>query len=220
MTIRSHLVYLTGICILAPTLAFAASKWIPSPPASEINARLSRLERDPGAHQAAIDAGRRAAFFCVNCHGKDGVSSFDHIPNLAGQNAFYLLHQIDKYGDGRRKDEFMSGLVRVLKPNERFNIAVFYASQKVPPTPARDARLAASGARHYQRACMGCHGAKGYGTHEIARLAGQRAGYLISSLKHYREASGVRSDPRMTGVAKNLSDQEIVALAQYLGSLP
>lgn len=220
MSIRTRLVYFTGICMLAPALALAASKWIPSPPASEVQARLSKLDLDAGARQAAIDAGRRAAFFCVHCHGKEGVSSFDHIPNLAGQNAFYLLHQIDKYGDGRRKDEFMSGLVRVLKPNERFNIAVFYASQTVPPTPARDARLAASGARHYKRACKGCHGAKGYGTQEVARLAGQRVGYLISSLKHYRAASGVRADPRMTGVARNLSDQEIVALAQYLSSLP
>jgi cytochrome c553 len=55
----------------------------------------------------------------------------DHVPNLAGQHAFYLLTQIDKFGDGRRKDEFMSGLVKVLKPEDRSNIAVLYATQEV-----------------------------------------------------------------------------------------
>jgi cytochrome c553 len=220
MDIRTALICLAGACLLAPALAGASSKWIPSPPARDIEASLARLKADANANKAAVDAGRRAAFFCANCHGKVGVSSLEHIPNLAGQNAFYLLTQIDKYGDGRRTDEFMSGLVKVLKPEDRFNIAVFYANQSVPPTPARDARLAAVGARHYDRACKGCHGPRAHGTREVARLAGQREGYIVSALKHYRDAAGVRADPRMTGVAKKLSDQDIVALAQYLGTLP
>lgn len=220
MDIRNVLVCLAGACLLAPALAGASSKWVPSPPARDIEARLARLKADANANKVVVDAGRRAAFFCVNCHGKDGVSSLDHIPNLAGQDAFYLLRQIDKYGDGRRNDEFMSGLVKVLKPEDRFNIAVYYAGQTVPPRPAGDVRLAAVGARHYDRACKGCHGPRAHGTREVARLAGQREGYLISTLKHYRAATGVRAEPRMTGVAKKLSDPDIAALAQYLGTLP
>lgn len=207
--------------MLAASLpALARSTWVPSPPARDVEARLARLQGDASALRSTIEAGRRAAFFCVNCHGREGVSSLDNIPNLAGQNAFYLLTQIDKYGDGRRNDDFMSGLVKVLKPEDRFNIAVFYANQPVPPAAAGDARQVAAGARHYDRACKGCHGPRAHGTREVARLAGQREGYLVTTLKHYRDGTGVRSDPRMAGVAKRLTDTEIVALARYLTTLP
>lgn len=204
--------------VSAPVLA--AYTWVPSAPPQEVEARLARVQSDAGAHKAAIAAGKRAAFFCVNCHGETGVSALENMPNLAGQNAFYLLTQIDKFGDGRRKDAFMSGLVKVLKPDDRFNIAVFYASQPVPPTPAKNPVQAAAAGKHFARACLGCHGVKAYGTREVARLAGQRSAYLIAALKNYRSGSGLRSDSRMTGVAQKLSDAEIVALAAYLGALP
>jgi len=198
----------------------AAYTWVPSAPAHEIEIRLARTQADSVAHKAAIAAGKRSATFCANCHGDNGVSVLEHVPNLAGQNAFYLLAQIDKFGDGRRKDDFMSGLVKVLKPDERFNIAVFYASQAVPATPAKNRGQAAAGGKHFARACVGCHGAKGYGTREVARLAGQRIGYLTQALTNYRSGSGLRSDKRMTGVSQTLSNDDIAALAVYLSTLP
>ena len=212
------LVLLVG-ALLSATIQ-AAYVWVPSAPPKEIEAKLARVQSDVAALKTAVAAGQRAAFFCANCHGEFGVSALENIPNLAGQNAFYLLRQIDKFGDGRRKDDFMSGLVKVLKPEERFNIAVFYASQKVPPTAARNHAQVLAGGKHFARACVGCHGAKGYGTREIARLAGQRNGYLVTALTNYRSGKGMHADPRMTGVAKKLSDTEIAALAAYLGTLP
>jgi cytochrome c553 len=205
---------------LVSASAQAAYVWIPSAPPQEVETRLARLQADAVAHKAAIVAGKRAAFFCANCHGEAGVSALEHVPNLAGQNAFYLLAQIDKFGDGRRKDDFMAGLVKVLKPDDRFNIAVFYASQPVSPTPAKNPVQAAAGGKHFARACVGCHGPKAYGTREVARLAGQRSGYLVTALSNYRSGSGLRADSRMTGVAQKLSDAEIAALASYLGTLP
>jgi cytochrome c553 len=210
----------SSLLALASMPLQAAYTWVPSASPQQIEARLARTQADPMAHKAAIVAGKRSATFCANCHGDSGVSVLDDVPNLAGQNAFYLLAQIDKFGDGRRKDDFMSGLVKVLKPDERFNIAVFYASQSVPPTLPKDRGQAISGGKHFARACVGCHGARGYGTREVARLAGQRNGYLKQALTNYRNGSGVRSDPRMTGVAQKLSDADIAALAAYLGSLP
>ena len=181
--------------------------------------RLQSVMADPAAQATVVKAGKRAAFFCENCHGVDGNSTLEHVPNLAGQNAVYLLTQIDKFGDGRRKDEFMSGLVKVLKPEDRFNIAVFYASQAVRPGKAPDARQAQAGRDHYQRACRGCHGVQGLGTEEVARLAGQRRQYLVNALTGYRAGQGMRADHRMTGVAKKLDDAQISAIAAYLSSL-
>lgn len=185
----------------------------------DMEARLNQVMGNAQARSGAVAAGKRAAFFCENCHGATGNSPLEHVPNLAGQNATYLLNQIDKFGDGRRNDEFMSGLVKVLKPEDRFNIAVFYAAQSVVPTPVKDARQAQAGRDHFLRACRGCHGLEARGTREVARLAGQRSVYLMNALKDYRAGKGARSDPRMTSVAKGLVDDQTQALAAYLASL-
>jgi cytochrome c553 len=218
MTIRNPLppVLATLLCIATHTWA-APSAPIP---AAATEARLVSVMADAKARETASQAGRRAAFLCVHCHGENGTSSLDHVPNLAGQNPVYLLNQIDKFGDGRRKDEFMSGLVKVLKPEDRFNMAVFYASQSIKAAPGKDARLEQAGGKHFARACVGCHGAQARGSKEVARLAGQQPGYVKAALNGYRQGSGLRADPRMTGVAKKLSDPEIAALAAYLSTLP
>ena len=200
-------------------IPFAPSNGVAAPQDMAVEQRLASVMADSKARDTAAAAGKRAAFFCVHCHGEDGNSPLDHVPNLASQNPAYLLAQIDKFGDGRRKDEFMSGLVKVLKPEDRFNMAVYFASQRVRPSPAKDAQLEQAGARHFVRACVGCHGAGAKGSREVARLAGQQAGYLKNALRDYRQGAGVRTDIRMTGVAKKLSDAEIDALVAYLSTL-
>jgi cytochrome c553 len=220
MKFRNPVLPLVASCLLGSTVAPAAPAPAASSAPQEVEARLSRTMADAKAREAAVVAGKRAAFFCVHCHGETGVSSLGHVPNLAGQNPVYLLNQIDRFGDGRRKDEFMSGLVKVIKPEDRFNMAVFYASQPVKAVPGRDAALAQAGGRHYARACQGCHGVQAHGTRDIARLAGQQQEYVQNAMKAYRQGAGLRADPRMTGVAKKLSDQEIAALAAYLSTLP
>ncbi len=205
-------------------LLFAAAQACAAPPSApseaETEARLNRVMADAKARESAAAAGKRATFLCVHCHGENGVSPLDYVPNLAGQNPVYLLTQIEKFGDGRRKDEFMSGLVKVLKPEDRFNIAVYFATQPVSVPPSKDAHLEQIGAKHFARACVGCHGAQARGTREVARLAGQQPVYVRNALRGYRQAAGVRSDPRMTGVAKKLSDPDIAALAAFLSTLP
>lgn len=204
-----------------PVLAvlILAAGGVSAAPPVPVETRLNSVMADAKAREAAAAAGRRAAFLCVHCHGENGVSALDYVPNLAGQNPVYLLNQIEKFGDGRRNDEFMSGLVKVLKPEDRFNMAVFFAMQPVTVPPSKDSQLEQAGGRHFARACVGCHGAQARGTKEVARLAGQQPVYVRNALKGYRQAAGLRSDPRMTGVAKRLSDPEISALAAYLSTL-
>jgi cbb3-type cytochrome c oxidase subunit III len=182
--------------------------------------RIEALTATPAGVLKAQNAGKKAAFFCVNCHGDAGVSKLPNVPNLAGQNSAYLMTQIQKFADGRRKDEFMSGLIKVLKDEDRLNMAIYYASLGVAPTVARDARLAQQGKALYARACIGCHGANAHGNRNVARLAGQQYTYLNESLANYRNRKGARTDPVMTSVAANLSDEQIAAIAAYLQTLP
>ncbi|MBK6743168.1 MAG: c-type cytochrome [Hydrogenophilales bacterium] len=174
----------------------------------------------PGVIQKKLQVGKKAAFFCANCHGDVGLSKMGHVPNLAGQNPVYLMMQIQKFADGRRKDDFMSGLIKALKDEDRLGMALFYASQAVPPGEVGNARQAQRGRALYMRACIGCHGASAHGNRNVARLAGQQSEYLVASLTNYRKRTGQRTDPSMTSVAANLNDEQIAALAEYLTTLP
>ncbi|MDH3980726.1 MAG: cytochrome c [Gammaproteobacteria bacterium] len=66
--------------------------------------------------------------------------------------------------------------------------------------------------------CAACHGANGISTNDMyPNLAGQKVGYLVKSVKAYRD--GVRKDPMMGAMAKPLSDADIDNLAAYFNSL-
>lgn len=67
--------------------------------------------------------------------------------------------------------------------------------------------------------CGGCHGDQGQGTAALApALAGQVANYTFKQLRDY--ASGQRTDPTMTDIAKNLSEQATADLAVWFSTLP
>lgn len=66
--------------------------------------------------------------------------------------------------------------------------------------------------------CASCHGAEGISGADIfPNLAGQKEGYLASSLKAYRD--GTRENAMMSGMAAGLSDETIDDLAAYYTSL-
>src|SRR5207245_4002765 len=58
----------------------------------------------PLAHAADIEAGKtKVASVCAACHGANGQSVSDTIPNLAAQRAGYLEAQLKAFKDGTRK---------------------------------------------------------------------------------------------------------------------
>lgn len=182
---------------------------------------FSALAADPAsvAAPAPPRSGQESAQFCRHCHGEAGISARPDIPNLAGQNAAYLLDQMNKLAAGQRKSEFMQGLIKALKPEERANLALYFSRQKVRPQPARNNSQTEAGGKLYARLCVYCHGANAYGSDNIPRLASQQTVYLQQSLKRYRNGSGERIDPRMQSYTRNLKDNDIDNLAAYLASL-
>ena len=199
------------ICLFLTVAASAA----PLSAADERAERLKAAQADPGALKAAQEAGHKASFFCANCHGETGIAKFPNVPNLAGQNPAYLLEQIRKFRSGERKDEFMQGMIKVLKEEDLIPIALFYASSPVPPGHA-DAALAAQGKALFMRTCIQCHGEHAHGNDLIPRLAGQQPTYLQTAITRYRDKTGQRNDPRMLAATGSLKNEEIAALVQFL----
>ncbi len=202
--------------ILVAVIGTLANAAVAQPAVQE---RLKALQGDPVALRAAVDSGRKASFFCANCHGENGISKTPDVPNLAGQNPAFLLEQIRKFASGERKDAFMQGLIKVLKDDERMQVAMFYANMPVPPTPSNPT-LAAQGKVLFGRLCARCHGEQARGNEEIPRIAGQKLPYLQTTLTRYRDGTGVRNNQLMAIATGNLKNDEIVALANYLTQLP
>ena len=181
--------------------------------------RLKTLQGDAVALKAAVEAGRKASFFCANCHGEHGISVSPEIPNLAGQNAAYLLEQIRKFGTGERKDQFMQGLIKVLKDEERLQLAVFFASETVQPSRA-DAAQVARGKELFGKLCVRCHGEQARGNELYPRLAGQKLPYLQTTITRYRDGTGIRNNQLMSIATAPLKNEDVVAVANYLTQLP
>jgi cytochrome c553 len=200
-------------------LACMALTGMLSTPLWAADARLQAIQSNPQDLRTAQAEGRKASFFCVNCHGGNGVSKLPEVPNLAGQNADYLLEQTNRFGRGQRKDEFMQGLINVLKEEEKIQISLFYAGQNPKPGKPDPAKVA-QGKQIYGRLCLRCHGRAAHGNETIPRLASQHMEYLILSITRYRDKTGERQEPQMSSAVAPLKDSEIEAVAAYLYSLP
>lgn len=66
--------------------------------------------------------------------------------------------------------------------------------------------------------CAGCHGPQGVSSISgYPHLAGQKAGYLVASLKRFKNADTM--SPVMGPMAKSLSEEDISDLAAFYSSL-
>ena len=82
------------------------------------------------AQAADIEAGKaKVATVCAACHGPNGVSVSDTIPNLAAQRAGYLETQLKSLKDGTRKNPIMNAIAAQLSADDIANVAAYFASQ-------------------------------------------------------------------------------------------
>lgn len=179
---------------------------------------------NPAIGKQQSDAGR-----CQECHGTDGMSNDERIPNHAGQYAGYLIKQLDNFQAGERKHPTMTIMAEDLTEADKADIAAYFASQKVmegepgSDTSAKNLFLNGDTARDLP-ACVSCHGENGKGrvadnvTYPV--LGGQRRVYLRSQLVSWKLGERANSPGGvMNKVAKALTDDEMTALANYLAGL-
>lgn len=174
------------------------------------------------------EAERIAGGVCVNCHGADGNSTAPLFPRLAGQQAEYLDVQLHAFRDHSRADPharaFMWGMTQSLSDSTIKGLAAFYAKQTPMPLHHVDSAAAQQGKKIYEQgvdaqgvpACAGCHGPQGEGNGAMPRLAGQHTIYLVKQMEAFR--SMLRENDIMHENTKNIDNDQISALAAYLGS--
>jgi cytochrome c553 len=179
---------------------------------------LRSAERDSPRWKSLMADGQARGEFCAHCHGVDGIGVLPLVPNLAGQNPYYLLDQIEKFADGRRRDYIMSPQARAMTRDDKAAL-VFYYTNMIPRAESADPELARRGGGLYGQRCVACHGPDAHGGETYARLAGQNPAYLTRRLTGYQEAAD-KSISLMTPITETLTDTDIAALTAYLSTLP
>ena len=94
------------------------------------------------AQAADIESGKaKVAAVCAACHGPNGVSVSDTIPNLAAQRAGYLEAQLKSLKDGSRKNPIMNAIAAQLSADDIANVAAYFATQPGAAASAKSAFL-------------------------------------------------------------------------------
>ncbi|MET0964436.1 MAG: cytochrome c [Noviherbaspirillum sp.] len=80
------------------------------------------------APAADLAAARAKAAQCFVCHGADGLAKTPDAPNLAGQNAAYLVKALKDYRSGKRENEVMSMMAKPLSDQDIALVASYFSS--------------------------------------------------------------------------------------------
>lgn len=193
--------------------------------------------------------GEKLSAACVACHGTDGNSPSAMFPKLAGLGEKYLVNQLKaiRNGDGAdpkapsRNIPEMVGLLDNMSDQDLADLAAFFDGNAMQLSGAKEAEVQvnsgqmvdalALGERVYRAgnhetavpACTGCHSPTGKGNEPAAypRLGGQHAEYIEKQLRDFRAGNRTTDGEAqvMRGVAKNMSDAEIKAVANYISGL-
>ena len=179
--------------------------------------------------QGDAGAGQAKSALCGSCHGVDGNSPLAMNPKLAGQNARYMVKQLQDFKSGARAGAIMASMVLSLSDQDMEDISAWYSSQQ-PTIQGADPESIELAERLYRAgnaeiavaACSACHSPTGKGNAPAGfpSLSGQHAEYTLQQLKDFR--SGVRQNDgseMMRTVVERLTDKELEALASYVSGL-
>lgn len=179
---------------------------------------MTMIQNNTALMQAAVEDGRERGQLCFRCHGEDGNSKRDYIPNLASQNALYLFTQFEHFADGTRKDYVMSKLAGHLSKDDRIAIAVYFSQSEVHKRPQPvDANV--KGEQLYRSMCFACHGNEGHGNQQYPRIAGQPYEYLESTLLKFLHKDPERKNSPMSAVIQNLNEKQLKEVAAYVAHM-
>jgi cytochrome c553 len=168
---------------------------------------------------------------CIGCHGIVGYqASFPEVhkvPMISGQSAKYITAALNEYKKGDRKHPTMQGIAASLTDQDIADLSVYYeASGATGAKPADSLSRQPSpevAALMTKGNCVSCHGSNLSKPIDVyPKIAGQHADYLFVALKAYKnEKSSVvgRSNAVMGAIAKQFSNAELKALANYVSTL-
>jgi len=193
------------------------------------------------AAAASAEAGAAKAVTCTACHGPAGNSANPLWPNLASQNAAYIVGQLKLFKANARINSqgVMMGMAQTLDDQGMLDVASYFSAQTVTGLEA-DPSYWQAGQKLYRGgdpargipACMACHGPSGHGNPAAGypALRAQHAQYVVKELTEYAdgqryatndkgETAGGPNAAIMATIAHRLSAEDMRNLASYVQGL-
>ena len=179
----------------------------------------------------SIERGKALSAPCVACHGDEGNTLIPEYSNIAGQNEKYLAKQLRLIQSKERDIVLMVGQLDNLNDDDLQSLARYYSSltpligQAKPENLELGESIYRGGIKAKNiAACTACHTPQGSGNllAGFPRVSGQTVPYLVKTLKDYRSQERTSDEDvgeMMRDIAKNMSDAEIEAVANYMTSL-
>ena len=157
---------------------------------------------------------------CATCHGADGLPVVEKVPIIAGQHKSNLLVVLQAFRDGERTSDLMGPIAKNLSDDDMKALAAYFSALPWPAyrEPADAASITRVQALHAVEKCTSCHREGFVGYFSIPRVANQKLDYLIKTLSDFHDNKRPNMS-RMTAVVRNLSADDIAAMAHYLAGL-
>lgn len=189
----------------------------------------------------SAEAGAAKAATCLACHGANGNSVNPEWPSLAGQNARYVITQLQHWHDARRVDAsgLMPAMAMILTEQDMEDLGAYYA-QQTPVGLEADPSTWQAGQKLYNGgdraraipACSACHGPVGRGNplNGYPAVRAQHSVYTMKQLTNYAAGTRYTTDAKgnssgganyamMNTIAGRLSAEDIRDLASYIQGL-
>jgi cytochrome c553 len=195
--------------------------------------------------QTIFNDGTGEAAACQGCHGEKGLGN-DAMgaPRLANIGQKYVVKQLTEFAADKRipggAGAAMNDFSKALNEQDRRDVAAYLdtldyeiessdlkglaADGNKVGQPEAGKLIVTQGIKGKVPACQDCHGFNGRAPH-IPAINQQKFVYLVNQLNSWRDDSRA-NDPTvdkvgiMRGIAKKLSDDDIVNIAAFLSTAP
>ena len=166
-----------------------------------------------GTAPADIEA---KAQMCAACHGANGTPLDPKtMPNIWGQQPYYILTQLVHYRNGMRENPIMSSIAKGLQQSDLRPLAAYFAAK---PWPASNAPAPSGEPPKGLTMCVPCHQANFQGGISWPRIAGLNYDYMVAAMKAFANEERT-NNMDMVKIMKLFSDSEREAMARYLAAL-
>lgn len=153
---------------------------------------------------------------CAVCHGANGVPTDPKtMPNIWGQQPYYLFKQLSNYRNGMRDHPIMTPIAKGLQEADLRPMAAYFAAKS---WPAHAPAAAPAPQPNGMAMCVPCHQPKFEGGISWPRLAGLSYEYLAASMRAFANEERTNNED-MVKIMKMFTDSERDAMARYLAGL-
>ena len=191
-------------------------------------ARAAAARELEGALELEPDLARGLEIFrdCARCHTPEGRGLESGIvPQIAGQHRTVVIKQLADIRAGYRKVTLMdpyASLVAMGGAQAVADVAGYIDTLEIGTDVGKGPgdRLEL-GEKLYGEICVSCHGARGEGNAEtfVPRIQSQHFDYLVGQIEWIRDRKRGNFDPAMHALVKDLTEDQVHAVADYVSRL-